>query len=72
MLWLVDRFGWEAAHNAPAREIARMLAAESVYNAYHSRKAARDGWAKWAEDNPARADMLNRAMMAAEEMESDG
>ena len=46
-------------------EIRRMVAAENVIRAYANRKAAED-WAKWAEDHPDQAALLNYAMKAAQ------
>jgi hypothetical protein len=63
MLWLIDRFGWDAAHHAPAKELRRMILAENVYRAYKGREAAdgEGGWVECAEHNPQAAKILARA-----------
>lgn len=74
MIWMIDRFGWEAAHTAPAGELKRLFAADNVYRAYQAREAAsqtEDGWAGWAEKNPLLSRLLSRASAAAEALELD-
>lgn len=76
MLWLIDRFGWDAAHSGPVGEMRRMLAAENVYKSYQGRENYRDkdggkNWAEWAGNYPQAAELLNRAAQAASEEQTD-
>lgn len=75
MLWVIDRFGWEAAHTAPRREIKQMIYSENIWNAYQERRESQQkdgGWAKWETDNPIKARHLHDAMILARDDGSEG
>lgn len=60
MLAKIDRFGLEAIIGRKQfyyGELRRLITAENIVIAYHSRKRS-DNWAAWAEDNKAMARML--------------
>jgi hypothetical protein len=71
MLRFVDRFGWDTVQQAPAGSLRRMITADNVVNAYHSKKADKEGWAAWQAKNPQANQLLERARQAAEELEDD-
>lgn len=59
MLRYIDRFGLGVlGRQAGAGELRRMSTAERVVMAYQAR-ARSENWAKWAEDNPESARLLN-------------
>jgi hypothetical protein len=66
MLLFVDRFGWDAAHNAPAAEMRRMMTIENIFKAFAERGKSVN-WATWAQTHKAQARMLEQAMIAAQE-----
>jgi hypothetical protein len=75
MLRFVDRFGWATVQQAPRSTLRRMIAAENVVKAYHSKKASegegKEGWVAWQQNNPQSNQLLARARQAAEELDDD-
>jgi len=63
MLGYVERFGAQAIYGRAlsGKELRGMMLAENMVKAYRERQQASD-WAKWAQDNPGKAAMLNEAM----------
>ncbi len=54
LAWRIERWGAGAVFDGPipAKLLARMGAAQNVYNAFMSYKAGSGNFAKWAELNP--------------------
>lgn len=63
---LIDRFGAPAVYGRPLGygEMRRIMAVESIVNAYQARARSSD-WAKWASENPEHNKALIAAMKAA-------
>lgn len=62
-LSLIDRFGIKAILGRDVfyfGELQKMLAAENIHYAYHTRKRAKS-WAEFANDHPKLNKILNRA-----------
>lgn len=59
-LYRIDRFGVKAVLGRDVlywSETRRMIVAEKVYKAYHSRRQS-GNWAEWSEKNPVLAKLL--------------